>query len=154
MITSTDRLLLWEMLFYVWSSTRPASLIALSHSSFEPPWLTMGLVVLLTIHRHFYVVLQPCGIRYQHHTWRVVEVIETSISASPEECMHASVGEIFNLLALSPFAWLSIKATLMAGPFPSNCQAIPLPTQPWALTMQSFPSISVLYEALLTQYII
>ena len=91
-----------SVLFYVWSSTRPASSIALSHSfSFKSPWLTMDLVVLLTIHRHYYVKLHPCGIGHQHHTWRVVEVIiEISISASPEECMHASVGKNFNLLAL------------------------------------------------------
>ena len=108
----------------IWNQTTPLGLhlqssIALSHSSlFESPWLAMGLVILLIIHRHFYVELQPCG---GHHTQRI-EVIEHSMSASPEqESMHA----ISYHFSSGSLVRLSINCWAIFLQLPGNSTALP-----------------------------
>ena len=69
-------------------------------------------LLLLRIAMAYQVVLQPCGIEHQHHTCRV-EVIEPSMSASPEECMHASWGKI---LICWPLVRLRLPGCLSKSP--------------------------------------
>ena len=121
MITSTDYYYERSVCYFMYDQALGLHLQSLCHApspSNRHGWPWVWCMVLLTI-KFFNVVLQPCGFGYQHHTWCVVEVIELSMSASSEECMHAFVGENYIICwPLVCFPGCLSKSPLWLGHFP------------------------------------